>query len=137
MVSRALAGRLVLLVWRLTPDGSKDPGDEPDVTTLGGQVPGGTVQHVRIDNVDDETSDVVQVPRQDDRLGPESGRSDLGDERVTDGSDGQVVETGEKDQDGTGRVVLAGSTFDCSQDTGEQHEKVERGGTPEVAASRT
>ena len=122
------------LLCRLTPDCSEDTGSEPNVTGLGSQVPGGTVEHVRVDDVDDETSDVVKVSGEDDSLGSETGGSNLSDERVTDGSDSEIVETGKEDEDGSSSVVLAVSAgLDCSQHTGHQHEDVERSGTPQVA----
>jgi hypothetical protein len=118
---------------KLTPNCSEDTGSEPDVTRLGSQVPSGTVEHVRVDDVDDQSTDVVQVSGENDGLGSETGRSDLGDERVTDGSDGEIVKSGKEDEDGTGRIVLAVALgLDRSQDTGDQHQDVQSGGTPEV-----
>jgi hypothetical protein len=117
----------------LTPDDSDDSSDEPNVTGLGLEVPSGTVEHVRVDDVDDETSNVVQVSGEDDSLGSKSSRSDLGNQGVTDGSDGKIVDTSEEDEQSTSSVVLAGSLgLDCSQNTGDQHERSENDLTPKV-----
>jgi uncharacterized NAD-dependent epimerase/dehydratase family protein len=56
-------------------------------------------EHLGVQDVDDNTAEVVQVSGEDDGLGAKTCASDLGDEAVADGADGKIVETGEHDEE--------------------------------------
>lgn len=61
----------------------------------------GLTEHLGVQDIDDDTAEVVQVAGEDDGLGAQTGASDLGDEAVANGTDGKIVETGEQDEEGT------------------------------------
>lgn len=110
-------------LWQLepTPDGGEQSEATPEQTGLGLPVPGGRVQHVRHDDGDDDTGDVVEVSGQDNGLGSQLGRWNLGDQTVTDWADRQVVDEGENQKQGTdgpGGVLGGGEaeTADNEQD---------------------
>ena len=121
-----------------SPDQTDSSGSGPKVTRLGTKVPFGRVQHVWVEDTDNNTTDVVQVSGEDDSLGPQSSGSDLGDERVADGTDGDVVDEGEENEKTTNTVLSAlGSSVDCTQDSGDQHDADQDTLSVEVKISST
>lgn len=76
------------------PDEADGAADRPEETALGAPVPRRRVQHQRGENVGRDASDVVQVTRKHNSLGPQTGRAEFGDEGVADGADGAVVHEG-------------------------------------------
>lgn len=75
---------------RETSTYGEESTNTPNVTALGAQVPFSRVEHVRVQDTNHKTAQVVQVSGQDDRLCSQSGRRHLGDQRVTDGADGKI-----------------------------------------------
>jgi hypothetical protein len=121
-----------------SPDQTDSSGSGPKVTGLGTKVPFGRVQHVRVEDTDNDTTDVVQVSSEDDSLGPQSSRSDLSDERVTNGTNGNVVDEGEEDEETTNTVLSTlGGSVDCTQDSGNQHDANQDTLSVEVKISST
>jgi len=121
-----------------SPDQTDGSGGSPEVTGLGSKVPCGRVQHVWVKNTDDDTTNVVQVSGKDDSLGPQSSGSDLGDERVADGTNGDVVDEGEENEETTDTVLSSsGSSVDCAQDGGDQHDADQDTLSVEVEISST
>lgn len=122
----------------VSPDDTHDTGDGPDESGFGTQVQLVRVQEVRVDDTDDQTSDVVQVSGEDDGLGTETGGSDLGDQGVTDGTDGQIVSTGEDDEQGADSVVLSGtSALVETQTTDDEHDDEQGDFSPQIKSSST
>lgn len=104
------------------PDETTETSSSPEVTGFRTPVPSGRVEHVRVENTDDDTTQVVQVSSKDDSLGSESSRSNLSDERVTDGTDGKVVDECEDDQESTDGPSSRVGGLNCAENTGEDHD---------------
>lgn len=64
---------------------------EPEEAGLGPPVPCGGVEHVRGDDAVDDPEHVVDVAREHDGLGAETGGGQFGDEGIADGPDGQII----------------------------------------------
>ena len=107
------------------PDETEHTGTEPEVSRLGTPVPGGRVEHVRVEDADDDTTQVVEVSGEDDRLGSQSGGTDLTDERVADRTDGDVVDESEDDEESADSPSGRVGGLDRAEDTGEDHDETE------------
>lgn len=104
---------------------------------LGSPVPGSGVQHVRVEEVYDDTADIVEVPGENDGLGSQSCGTDLGDERVTNRPNGYIVRESEDDEEGADTETATGRGRDGSEDTSEDHEDEEDDLTVKVEISST
>ena len=81
------------------------------------------VEHVRVDDTNNQTTQVVQVSSQDDGLCSKSGRGNFGDEGVADGSDSEIVQEGEGDQESSDRPsAISAPLGDRAEDADEQHQ---------------
>lgn len=121
----------------VSPDETAETSSGPKVTRLGTPVPSGRVEHVRVQDADNDTTDVVQVSGQDDGLGSESSGTNLSDERVADWTNGDIVDEGEDDQKSTDSPSSGVRGVDCTEDTGEDHDGDEDALSVEVDVSST
>lgn len=83
------------------PDDTNGVGTSPEEAGLSAPVEGSWVHELWLDNTNDDTEDVVHVSGQDDSLDSETGRWHLSDQRVADGSDGNIVDEGEDKNEST------------------------------------
>ena len=107
------------------PDHHQEAHAGPEESALGAPAPTGRRggQLVGREDVDHDPADVVQVASENNGLGAQTGRGDLGDERVADGTDGEIVDECEEQQHGSdspsGSLVGSGSEG-CEADDEEQ-----------------
>ncbi|KAI6767711.1 hypothetical protein HG530_005720 [Fusarium avenaceum] len=93
-IKLTISSALGLRKTEISPDGAKEAGSGPEEASLGTPVPSRGVQHAGGEDVGHYSDNVVCVSGQDDGLGSETGRAQLGDETVVDGADGRIVGEG-------------------------------------------
>ena len=76
----------------------------------GGTYPGTRVQHAGGQDIADDGSEIVEVARQDDGLLTKTSRGNLGDNGIADRADGDVVDTGEDQEESADGPLSAGVT---------------------------
>ena len=81
------------------PDQTEDVGTRVEEGGLGSPIPSGGGQHPRSDRVTKDTSEVVDESSEHNRLGSKTTGAGLGDNGVTNGSDGGHIDQGLDDED--------------------------------------
>ena len=89
------------------PHNEEEAGAGPEEARLGAPVPRRRRELVVGDDVGHDAADVVDVSREDDRLGAQPRRRELRHERVADRADRQVVREGEDEQHAADRPLGA------------------------------
>ena len=105
------------------PNDEEEAGAGPEEARLGAPVPRCRSELVVGDDVRHNAADVVHVASDDDGFGAESGRRDLGDERVADGADGEVVSEREDEQHGADGPTSARGLGDRGEANDHQQRK--------------
>ena len=136
-IELAVRSSLRLGETEVGPDNTEKTGSAPEVTRLGSPVPGSRVEHVRVEDTDNDTTNVVQVSGEDNSLGSQSGRAHLGNEGVANGTNGNVVDESEDNEKGSNSPSGTRRLLDCAEDTGEEHDRAASDLSPDVNITTT